>query len=100
MVFIEFRIVDHSSTFCRKKKYLLGHVLQPIDSFSTHATIDEFKTGATNTWEGVFKNYDINNLVDSNEQLFLYWSELKSRQDILSCNFLRTQETMEILSVE
>ena len=55
--------------------------------------------------EGVFKNYDIHDLVDTNkannnEKLFSYWNELKCRQDILSCNFLKTQETMEVLSTE
>ena len=103
--FIEFRVLDHANTLFRKQEYLLGHVIQPLDIFPHFATIEEFKAATSNTMESVFKNYSIHDLVDGNtssdnEQLILYWNELKCRHDVLASKFLRTQNIMETLSTE
>ena len=102
--FIEFRVFDHSNSFCRSQKYLLGHVLHPVDAFPEFATMEEF--GAKNNIsEGIFKNYNISDIVDGdadsrNNELFVYWNELKCRKDDTACNFVQKQEKMEILSTE
>ena len=101
--FIEFRVLDHSDSFCRKKKYLLGHVLHPVDALPKFENLEAFSKESS-VFEGIFKNYRMNDILDKDadnkdEQLALLWDELMGRQDEVACNFMRAQYNMETLSI-
>ena len=101
--FIEFRLLDHSNTWCREHTYLVGHVLHPLDEFPEYSSLDEFGTKKS-TIESIFKNYNISDIVgededNKNDQFFRYWNELKCRQDNVASNFVRSQDKMELLSI-
>ena len=103
-MFVEFRVYDHSTSFFRKKKFLLGHVFQPVDVFPEFDSLDEFGAKHCTSEEGIFKNYNISDIVDrgddgKNETLCSYWNELKCREDKLAINFVEAQNRMQTLSL-
>ena len=103
-MFAEFRVYDHSTSFCRKKKFLLGHVFQPVDVFPEFESLEEFGAKQYTSEEGIFKNYNISDIVDrsdddKNETLCSYWNELKCREDKVAISFVEAQNRMESLSL-